>query len=129
MSPSFMSRVLSTVGFELRSIVAWRNRSVQNLRNSCAIKQRVAHPGRVLLFPSLPPFSIMISNRPAGKSKEPLASGAPAQVFGEESTPFAFSGSGAPKVPDLSDFQPFFVAFFMLVAAGIGIPIPEELPV
>jgi membrane protein DedA with SNARE-associated domain len=31
-------------------------------------------------------------------------------------------------VPDLSDFWPFFAAFAMLVAAGIGVPIPEEIP-
>jgi membrane protein DedA with SNARE-associated domain len=32
-------------------------------------------------------------------------------------------------VPDLSDFLPFLWAFLALVAAGIGAPIPEELPV
>jgi membrane protein DedA with SNARE-associated domain len=32
-------------------------------------------------------------------------------------------------VPELSDFWPFLVAFVSLVAAGIGVPIPEELPV
>src|SRR5262245_48087654 len=31
-------------------------------------------------------------------------------------------------VPPLSDFWPFFTAFGMLVAAGLGLPIPEEIP-
>jgi membrane protein DedA with SNARE-associated domain len=31
-------------------------------------------------------------------------------------------------VPDISDFWPFVVAFAGLIAAGIGVPIPEELP-
>jgi membrane protein DedA with SNARE-associated domain len=31
-------------------------------------------------------------------------------------------------VPDLSDLWPFLVAFTALVAAGIGVPVPEELP-
>jgi membrane protein DedA with SNARE-associated domain len=32
-------------------------------------------------------------------------------------------------VPPLSDWWPFLTAFLMLVGAGIGLPIPEELPV
>lgn len=31
-------------------------------------------------------------------------------------------------MPSLSDFWPFFTAFGMLVAAGFGAPIPEEIP-
>lgn len=31
-------------------------------------------------------------------------------------------------MPDLSDFWPIWVAFVALVAAGVGAPIPEELP-
>ena len=31
-------------------------------------------------------------------------------------------------MPDLSDFWPIVVAFAALVAAGIGLPVPEELP-
>lgn len=31
-------------------------------------------------------------------------------------------------MPDLSDYWPFVVCFGLLVAAGIGVPVPEELP-
>jgi membrane protein DedA with SNARE-associated domain len=42
--------------------------------------------------------------------------------------PYGDARGGSAAVPDLSAYWPIAAAFFALVAAGIGAPIPEELP-